>query len=304
MGGFNLSQIVNKQLDVRNVGGYAKEPFEGNKDVTKTFKEKMDGFVIANDGTADLDVVIHKETYKVKAGGSFVETFPPFTKVSIFTTSPFRAYGINSVAVEENTDPNVLVDNFERANGNLGKADTGQTWELYEASKVASASKWQVNGNKAMVTGLSYNAAVAETGVSDYFVIEADIKLTSITGANPANSADYGGFMFCFNGVQSNLFFRADGLVTQKLILFRSDNISSYARLAEPAFTFTDGQVVHFKLVKKGASIEIFADGVSALTHTLSDADMAKFSGVSKHGMFLKSTTSYVDNFKLYQLEV
>jgi hypothetical protein len=75
------------------IGLVAKEPFSGSANMTKTFTTTMRGFVISNDGAADLTFTIGAYTFKVKAGEVFEETFAPFTSVSIVATSAYRAYG-------------------------------------------------------------------------------------------------------------------------------------------------------------------------------------------------------------------
>jgi hypothetical protein len=74
-------------------GDQAKEPFEGSSTMVKTFNAEMQGFVISNDHTEDLTFTIMGETWTVKAGEVFEETFPKFKTVTITATGSFRAYG-------------------------------------------------------------------------------------------------------------------------------------------------------------------------------------------------------------------
>lgn len=76
------------------VGSLAKEPFSGSTNVTHTFTQSMNGFVISNDGAADLTFTIAGDTYTVKGGEVFKERFAPFTQVIITTTVAYRAYGL------------------------------------------------------------------------------------------------------------------------------------------------------------------------------------------------------------------
>lgn len=71
----------------------AKEPFEGNANRTHTFSELMHGFVISNDGIANIQITIGSDTFKVFPGEVFDEEFDPFTTVTITGSSPYRAYG-------------------------------------------------------------------------------------------------------------------------------------------------------------------------------------------------------------------
>ncbi|MED4068642.1 hypothetical protein [Priestia megaterium] len=275
---------------------YAKEPFTGSSTMTKTFNEPMIAFVITNDGTTDLDFVINKMVFRVKAGESFSEVFSPFTKVVIFTSAPFRAYGVNSIPSEPFTDSIIATDTFERTalGGKLGTASTGQTWEQYGST--ASNSSWTIQNGQAMSTVTSYNTAVIDTGLSNYYSVEADIVMNA-NGSTP----NYGGLMFSYLDYSNNLFFRGDSL--NKIILFRTTTANTFARLNEVTFNFTEGQTIRFKVTRRGKNIEIFADGVSILTYTLTDTEDQATTG-TKHGIFLKATNAAADNFKVQLLEV
>jgi hypothetical protein len=74
-------------------GDQAKEPFAGSTSMTKVFNALMQGFVISNDHTESLTFTIHGETWTVKAGEVFEETFKEFKDVTITATGAFRAYG-------------------------------------------------------------------------------------------------------------------------------------------------------------------------------------------------------------------
>lgn len=74
-------------------GSNAKEPFSGSTTTTKTFSKSMRGFVITNDGVADLTFTIGTDTFTVKQGETFAEPFDPFTQVTVTTNQPFRAWG-------------------------------------------------------------------------------------------------------------------------------------------------------------------------------------------------------------------
>ncbi|NOU68397.1 hypothetical protein GC096_30685 [Paenibacillus sp. LMG 31461] len=85
--------LFNSVMSELPFGLVAKEPFSGTTNMTKTFTTPMMGFVISNDGMADLSFSIETDMYKVKAGEVFEEYFKPFTVVSIVATGAFRAYG-------------------------------------------------------------------------------------------------------------------------------------------------------------------------------------------------------------------
>lgn len=79
--------------NVQLTGSNAKEPFSGTANITKMFTKQMKGFVISNDGASDITFTIGTDTYTVKAGEVFGESFDAFTQVTITTTVPYRAYG-------------------------------------------------------------------------------------------------------------------------------------------------------------------------------------------------------------------
>lgn len=85
---------ANGNLKTSISGSLAKEPFSGSANVTHTFTQPMNGFVISNDGTADLTFTIGTDTYTVKQGEVFKERFTSFTQVIITTTMAYRAYGL------------------------------------------------------------------------------------------------------------------------------------------------------------------------------------------------------------------
>lgn len=75
---------------------FAKEPFSGNSNTTKTFTRSMESFVISHDGNVgdpDITFTINGDTFTIKQGEIFDEMIEPFQMVTVTTTVPFRAYG-------------------------------------------------------------------------------------------------------------------------------------------------------------------------------------------------------------------
>jgi hypothetical protein len=275
---------------------YMKEPFSGSANMVKNFKEDMNTFVITNDGTSDLSFVINRMLVKVKAGEVFSETFSPFKKVVIMSSVPFRAYGMNALPSAPQTSNVLTNDGFERTStSGLGSTPDGLAWEHLNATG-GPVTIWFISGGKAKVNGISFQTAIVDTGMPDFYSIEADVKL-----ASGGVAANYGGLMISHPDSANNLFFRTDGS-DNTIRLYIATSPSVFALLKSSPFTFTDGQVVKFKVFKRGASIEILADGVSVLTHTLSDADYQRTIS-SKQGLFSKSKEADFDNFKVEMLE-
>lgn len=278
------------------VKSFMKEPFSGSSNKAYVFKEKMDGFVISNDGAADLKFMIGRKVITVKAGETFSETFSPFTKVTVFTTVPFRAYGLNSIEEVEDTTTLLASDDFERVSASgLGKTKEGLDWVTYGST--SPTTTWKIASGKAVTTGTSFQTAFVDTGMPDFYSVEADITL-----AGGGNASNYGGLMISHPDSGNALFFRTEGS-DNTIRLYIATAPAVYAILKSSPFTFTDGQTVKFKVTRQGNAIEIFADGVSVLTHTMTDADASRTTS-TKQGLFLKSTQGAADNFKVEILGV
>ena len=73
--------------------------------------------------------------------------------------------------------PTIITDSFNRSNGNLGNADTGQAWLTGGAATTA----WVVNSNvakRAMASASVNDVAYIDCGKSDV-IVSADITLTT-----------------------------------------------------------------------------------------------------------------------------
>lgn len=81
----------NKPLPVIQKGSIAKEPWEGNSDITKTFPDERHGFSLVNDGDSDVFFTINGYTRRVKVDEYYGALFEPFLVVEIKTTSAYRA---------------------------------------------------------------------------------------------------------------------------------------------------------------------------------------------------------------------
>ena len=100
--GVSAQQLKQLNIAVQNIlnngvkakGNKAKEPFADNVNTEHIFTQPMNGFVITNDGAADLTFTISGDTYIVKPNEVFIESFEPFTQVNVITIGAFRAYGL------------------------------------------------------------------------------------------------------------------------------------------------------------------------------------------------------------------
>jgi hypothetical protein len=77
---------------MKQVGNTLKDYFFGSSAVTKTYGTNKIGFMITNDGTADITVTIGSLSFTVKATETYSSLFDPFTAVTVSATSAYRAW--------------------------------------------------------------------------------------------------------------------------------------------------------------------------------------------------------------------
>lgn len=284
--------------DSKPTESYAKEYTVGNKGQTKIFKEKMDGFVIANDGSAKITFIINKMPIDVLAGEVIEMRFVPFQKVVVFSDGvPYRFWGLNNLLAVNDENPILAQDDFERTStSGLGTAPTGQAWKSYDTQGV-STTNWLISSGKAKTSVTGFQTDLIDSGMSDFYSVEAEIKQ-----ASGGVASNYGGLMISYPDASNNLFFRLDSS-DNSLRLYIATTPTTFTNLKQVPYTFTDGQVIKFKVIKKGKDIEIFADGVSLLTFTLSDADYSR-SLSTKQGLFAKAKEAEFDKYVVKVLEV
>lgn len=170
----------------------------------------------------------------------------------------------------------IVSDAFNRADGPIGTADTGQIWENIENSMVITGNN--VNGSAAAVN----NTAVIESGKSD-----AEISSTVI-----GTSADWKRIVF--RAIDANNYFyfqtRATG-AGQPVQLFRKQAGASTSLFA---VTGTVAAGSKMKVILLGSKIRCFIDATEYQTATDTFNQTA-----TKHGIGSNNTVPEFDDFKV-----
>lgn len=183
----------------------------------------------------------------------------------------------------------LVSDDFNRANGALGTAPTGQAW--------TAGSEWSVASNQAyfhsIVAGGSYGLATVNAGQADVTVI-ADLILTAAGGDSglAIRYADDNNFVFVDvsgsdgSGWQSKVFERIGGSFTGMTSLVSLTGASSAAP-------------VKIKAVASGSTITVSYDTGSGYQLIGTFTNTAGLRTNTKHGLVSESgqTTTLFDNF-------
>ena len=182
--------------------------------------------------------------------------------------------------------PSIVVDRFNRVNGNLGNADSGQAWQ----SNGANTTAWIVSSNvakRASVTNSVNDVAYIDCGRSDV-VVSADITLTtysqgsSLVARMSGNNLD--------NSI--SMYLHPSGQVSLRKRIAGSDTF-----LGLTTFSYVGGATYACILECKGNDFKIYINGV--LKVSVTDDNALKTN--TKVGMFLRLATSaefdYFDNF-------
>ncbi|NOU98474.1 fibronectin type III domain-containing protein [Paenibacillus planticolens] len=181
----------------------AKEPFSGSANLAKEFASKMSGFVISNDGNADITFTIGGDTYTVKAGEVFEEEFAPFTTVTITSTVAFRAYGkmtVGGIVITPPTpDPDTTApDNVTNlVSSNITQNSLTLTWTASASSDCVGYDIYRGLTLLGTVTGTVYNVTGLTQATQYTFTVKAKdaanniasgASVTATTAAQPADT--------------------------------------------------------------------------------------------------------------------
>jgi chitodextrinase len=180
----------------------AKEPFNGSANLTKEFASEMNGFVISNDGNADLTFTIGGDTYTVKAGEVFEEEFASFTTVSITSSVAYRAYGkvtVGGIVVTQPVpDPDITApDNVTNlASSNVTQNSLTLSWTASASSDCVGYDVYRGATLIGSVTGTVFNVTGLTQSTQYTFSVKAKdaanniasgSSVTSTTSAQPAD---------------------------------------------------------------------------------------------------------------------
>jgi hypothetical protein len=156
----------------------------------------------------------------------------------------------------------LLTDGFNRADGPLGRADTGQAWEVRTGTAAI------VSGQARFSAATLKSLAVLPCGVSDFA-----LRVTLAT--NPASS----GPAFCVAASGGSFLRLENSSATWAL---KSWNGASLSTLASVAGARANGDVL--QIVKRGARIECWRNGALLFAHALTAANMALYGLNTWHG--------------------
>lgn len=170
------------------------------------------------------------------------------------------------------TLPAAITDSFNRANGAIGNADTGQTWQTYVPTGGAS---WQVIGDQAGVPGASAgnNLAWIDAGVADNTV-----QMTA------AVDADYAAPIWRLS--DANNYYMLAGNFIQKIVAGSPVSVATGVVNAGPGDTITVTTSGPTHLIYKNGSLSFMF--VDSFNQTATAA-----------GMFTSGPTDRIDNFSI-----
>lgn len=184
--------------------------------------------------------------------------------------------------------PSIVVDRFNRANGNLGNADSGQAWQ----SNGANTTAWIVSSNvakRASVTNSVNDAAYIDCGRSDV-IVSADITMGGFSQGSHLVARMSGN---TFNNSMS-MYLHPTGQVALRKRIAGSDTF-----LGTTTFSYVAGTTYACRLECKGNNFKIYINDV--LKVSVTDDNALKTN--TKVGMFLPLTSSaasdFFDNFSV-----
>ncbi len=191
----------------------------------------------------------------------------------------FRALVDSYPALAPTFNPPVATDDFDRADGQLGIAPTGQTWTS------AVPAQWGILGNEASTTAnTGERVTVLDVGQSNVSV-SADVRL-SPTAGTPSLS---------FRAASSNQYLLA-GIARRagvnQIGLFKRD-AGVFTELGRTSGTgFIPGQDYRLRVEASGPLVQVWLDDVMWIQHTLSTADQTLFGSATAHGLRSSGSTS------------
>ena len=174
-----------------------------------------------------------------------------------------------------------VVDLFNRADGSLGTADSGQAW---------SVNGFAISGNKVVPTssGADVYAAV------DVGTPEMEMVCDLNTGAATIDT----GFIFRFIDNSNHLL----AIVSDGACRFYKKVADAYTMLASATITNNASTTYTWTIRAYRDTLTLLRDGVPVLSHILSAADYATFASATKVGFrawTLPSPTPWFDNLNV-----
>lgn len=159
-----------------------------------------------------------------------------------------------------------VLDTFDRADGPLGAATTGQVWTV-------ESGTFAISGNKVVCT--AFGNAFIETGKTN---LDLTVKITHDgTGHTP-------GVLFRALGAADRLGVFIEPTSGVRLAITKGGT----ATFINGTGTVTAAQHT-IRVTVVGKTITVYFNGVVSITHTLSDADAAYFANATKAGIRIGS---------------
>lgn len=184
--------------------------------------------------------------------------------------------------------PTIITDSFNRANGNLGTAETGQVWLTGGVATTA----WVVSSNvakRASATTSVNDVAYIDCGKSDV-IVSADITYTTLSNASRVIARMSGANI---NNCMAARFSAANIVVLERIIGGSVDSI------AQATVSITSGSTHSLVLMCRGNIFSVYVDGI--LKISIEDDNVLKTNTIV--GMFLSCSSTLSDWFNNFSVK-
>lgn len=182
--------------------------------------------------------------------------------------------------------PTIIYDSFNRANGNLGNADSGQAWLTGGVATTA----WKVDSNVAKrvsATTSVNDVAYIDSGKTDV-TISADITMTTFSNGSSLVARMSGTSL----DNSMSVYIHPSGQIAVRK---RISGVNTFLGLT--TFSFTNGATYSCRFECKGNDFKVYLNGV--LKVSVTDDNTLKTN--TRVGMFLPlsggGSGDYFDNF-------
>lgn len=175
----------------------------------------------------------------------------------------------------------VVTDSFNRADGVLGTADTGQVWSnLF-------GPNWTIVSNKANPANTDA-ATMLDTALTD-FEVETKIDTTLTAGSSGINVG------FAPKIVDSSNYLYAV-LYDGAQVILGGNASPSIGQVFSAGGLWTPGDTVIFQLRFVGPTYTAYINGKQVATKTLSGAELTKFGSMTRLGLYSGGPNAFANN--------
>lgn len=207
---------------------------------------------------------------------------------TVASSPPDTALGWKNITARPLSDL-YLLDTFNRADGAVGSADTGQAWTVVQGTPAIASSvltfSTDTNGDR-IITNLGVTDVLISCSLTGTLTSGTDRRMISpVFRCSDVNVTDY---LFLYS-------------TTGGAIVLNKSVGGSTSVLASAAAGMTvDGQMYNVVVSCRGNTITVYVDGVAKITHVLSGSDTA-FAGYTWYGARLvklgaPATAAVMDN--------